>query len=435
MNVPLRKSGLLIAAGALVAAALVFGETALAQEPHTPTELWEQYPLDPEPSQPDDEAPQARGQRDDGAPAVGGEGDAAATDEEPFPILQLVVALSLILLGAALALGVFTRRLQVPERLSERLGATRLASSRYSLRSVAASRTPPGARLPHGPRARPGPARSAAVAEARTEFAGEPAKLPKPMTAHEKPSLRTAPPAKPAGAGKPWAAVSAPKPARPAKPKPPPAKPAGAGKPSAAVRAPKPARPAKPKPPPAKPAGAGKPSAAVSAPKPAKPAKPKPPPAKPAGAGKPSAAVSAPKPARPAKSAPQEMPRVTRLPRTRERSPGARTRLRSVREQSRPHAAVAPARKKLQCSIFGWRDGQIADFYAVAWGLQGHNWVVERSPRFEWVAGETPPAAYQAHAVLVAALRRSGWRPVGDEGAWYRQRFEREIDPPGGLER
>jgi hypothetical protein len=398
MNVPLRKSGLLLAAGALVAAALVFGETAVAQETQTPTELWEQYPLDPEPSQPGDEAPQPRDQRDDGAPAVGGDGDAAATDEEPFLLLQLVLALSLILLGVAGALGLFTRRLQVPKRLSERLGATRQASPRYRLRSVAASRKP------------------------RAEFAGEPAKLPKPKTAHEKPSLHTAPPAKPAGAGKPSGAVSAPKPARPAKPKPPPAKPAGAGKPSAAVSAPKPARPAKPKPPPTKPAK----------PKPP-PAKPKPPPAKPAGAGKPSAAVSAPKPARPAKSAPaQEMPRVTRLPRTRERSPGARTRLRSVREQSRPHAAVAPAKKKLKCSIFGWRDGQIADFYAVAWGLQGHNWVVERSPRFEWVAGETPPAAYEAHAVLVAALRRSGWRPVGGEGAWYRQRFEREIDPPGG---
>ena len=81
------------------------------------------------------------------------------------------------------------------------------------------------------------------------------------------------------------------------------------------------------------------------------------------------------------------------------------------------------------CSIFGWRDGEVADFYAVAFGLQGRDWIVERSPRFLWPAGDVPHEAYEAHATLVEALVRAGWHPTGYEGAWYRQRFERPIEP------
>ena len=83
----------------------------------------------------------------------------------------------------------------------------------------------------------------------------------------------------------------------------------------------------------------------------------------------------------------------------------------------------------MTCSIFGWRDEEVADFYAVAFGLQGRDWIVERSPRFLWPAGDVPEEAYEAHATLVDALVRAGWRPVGKEGAWYRQRFERAIEP------
>jgi hypothetical protein len=84
------------------------------------------------------------------------------------------------------------------------------------------------------------------------------------------------------------------------------------------------------------------------------------------------------------------------------------------------------------CSIFGWRDGEVADFYAVAFGLQGRDWILERSPQFSWPTGDVPAEAYVAHAKLVDALVRDGWRPVGSEGAWYRQRFERALEPVSG---
>ena len=84
----------------------------------------------------------------------------------------------------------------------------------------------------------------------------------------------------------------------------------------------------------------------------------------------------------------------------------------------------------MTCSIFGWRDGEVADFYAVAFGLQGRDWIIERSPRFHWPAGDVPDEAYEAHATLVEALVGAGWRPTGYQGAWYRQCFERAVARP-----
>ena len=97
---------------------------------------------------------------------------------------------------------------------------------------------------------------------------------------------------------------------------------------------------------------------------------------------------------------------------TAEEKPKPRTNLRPVGEQSRPVATDAPNQKKLTCSIFGWRDGRVADFYAVAFGLQGRDWIVERSPRFFWPAGDIPREAHEAHAILVDALLRAGARWV-----------------------
>mgnify|MGYP006181576239 CR=1 FL=1 len=99
-----------------------------------------------------------------------------------------------------------------------------------------------------------------------------------------------------------------------------------------------------------------------------------------------------------------------------------------AREEPRPVAADTLTERKLTCSIFGWRDGTQADFYALASGLQGHDWIVDRSPRFEWLVGDLPVEAYEAHAMLIDALVRAGWRHVGSEGVWYRQRFERPVD-------
>jgi hypothetical protein len=243
---------------------------------------------------------------------------------------------------------------------------------------------------------------------------GKPPQPAKPATA-----------ARPAGTAKPLGATKPPGPAKPAGG----AKPPGARKPARAV---KPA--GTPKPPGvAKPPGAAKPAAAKppGVAKPAVPTKPYGAP-KPAGVSKPAAAVKRPEPARSAKPI-HPTPRKRGLQRrahSPDRSLGPRTEPRPFTEQSQSVARQAPVARKLTCSIFAWRDGQIADFYAVASGLQGHTWVIERSPRFAWVVGDFPAEAYTAHASLVSTLLRAGWRSVGFEGAWYRQCFELPIESP-----
>ena len=103
------------------------------------------------------------------------------------------------------------------------------------------------------------------------------------------------------------------------------------------------------------------------------------------------------------------------------------------RNQQPPSRSAGPSeQRKLTCSIFGSRNGRVADFYALASGTRGRQWIVERSPWFEWLAGEHPAEAYEAHAILVDELLRDGWRLVGVEGAWYRQSFERPVDVQSG---
>jgi hypothetical protein len=205
--------------------------------------------------------------------------------------------------------------------------------------------------------------------------------------------------------------------------------PAGAKRPKGANVAKKPSSPAKAKglPTPKKPPG-----------KPTTPAGVKPQRlSKPTRSDKPSETAKSPGAPRLTKPAPAAKPyppaRVKPAPRPqrrrRKRRPGDRAELRPVAEQSPQAVANAPAGRTVTCSIFGWRDGQVADFYAVAFGLQGRDWIVERSPRFRWPAGDVPDEAYEAHATLVDALVRAGWRPTGHEGAWYRQRFERAVEP------
>ena len=158
---------------------------------------------------------------------------------------------------------------------------------------------------------------------------------------------------------------------------------------------------------------------------------------KPPRSGKLSEVAKPPARLKPAKPAPATKPEPSarvkasaKAPtRRRTRSPGHRAELRPVEEQSTLVAEPLPSGRTVTCSIFGWRDGEVADFYAVAFGLQGRDWIVERSPRFLWPAGDVPDEAYEAHATLVDALLRAGWRPTGYEGAWYRQRFERAIGP------
>lgn len=182
--------------------------------------------------------------------------------------------------------------------------------------------------------------------------------------------------------------------------------------------------PKKPPRKPAKPAGAVKPQRIPKPPRPGKPS---------AGAKSP-AALKLTKPAPSAK--PGTSTRVKRpanaATRRRVQSRSHRVELRPVDERSPRVADTQLTRRTVTCSIFGWRDGEVADFYAVAFGLQGRDWILERSPQFSWPTGDVPAEAYVAHAKLVDALVREGWRPVGNEGAWYRQRFERAIEPVSG---
>ena len=222
-----------------------------------------------------------------------------------------------------------------------------------------------------GPRAEPAP--SGADRLKRSDVGGAPAQPPKPKAppAHKRRTTRKRPKAVPPHTDK------------SAKP----VKPAGVVKPQKAL-----------KPGAAKSSEAAKPPGAV---KPARSAKPKP----------------------PTRMKPGAKPHPGRG----KRSPRDRTELRTVDGQAL-RVAHAPTRRKLTCSIFGWRDEWVADFYAVAFGLQGRDWIVERSPKFLWLGEETPGEAYEAHEILVEALLRAGWRRVGNDGAWYRQRFERSIE-------
>lgn len=368
MSPLLSRCRLLLLVVALVGlCALAVGPSAMAQEPQSPTELWEEYPRAPGPdrSQAGSDAPQPRDQSR--AAASAGDGRiAAASGEESFPLLQVVLALALLtlLLVLAFGMGALPRDFRVPKGVRERFNAVRHSSPRSYLGAAYASRRRDAEPSSEAAGLRGTTAQSGAHQSKGSDIPKEPARPPKAEAppGHKKPATKRA-------------------------------KPAGAVKPQ---RVPK-SRGA------AKPAERAKPPGAVKIPKPAPSAKPKP----------------------PTRITPGTKPQTRR----RTRGTSSRTELRPVEAQPPRLAGHAPSGRTLTCSIYGWRDGQLADFYAVAFGLQGRDWIVERSPRFFWPAGEIPDKAYEAHAILVDALKRAGWRLVGNEGAWYRLRFERPLAP------
>ena len=341
-----RSRFVLVAVVLSAAGALVCGDAAVAQQPQTPTELWDEYPLNPEhePSQRVDDPPQLPDSNGDDGPALGKESNTAGTNEDAFPLLQLVIALGVLLLGVVW-MGVLMRH-RLTEGVRARLAAPRNLSHRDRPRPAAGHRPTPDPAQES--RRNPQPAPSVAVVKP-SEVAGESRKPPKPKA--PSPTGKKHSTRKPPQAGKP----------------------AGPAKPVRPVKRSKPARPAKPKPP-----------------------------------------------------APKK-PGVAHPPPARERRPTSRTGREAVNEQPPPVAAGVPAGRNLTCSIFLWRGVRFAGFFARASAPQGRQWIVERSPRFEWHAGDTPAEAYDAHAILVDALLRAGWRSVGREGVWYRQRFELSV--------
>jgi hypothetical protein len=193
----------------------------------------------------------------------------------------------------------------------------------------------------------------------------------------------------------------------------------------------------------------GLPDPAEAGDKPAKPPKPKkvrasaqkqrsakkPRPAKPPQPAKPPKPVQPAKPTRPAAhEAPPVSKKPVSAPPPKPKRP-ARKKVHGAKAPGRGRPQLVDAEtlteRKLTCSIVWLRDGPVSDFYALAVGLQGHDFVVGRSPEFEWLGGDVPAEAREAHAILVEALVGDGWTPVGSEGAWYRQRFERPVGAGG----
>ena len=430
------RSWLLLALALAAATALVWSDVAAAQQSQTPTELWEEYPLDPETDSqaPRRSDPQGADPSNDGAPAVGDDDrETSAPGGETFPLVPIFVALAaLIILLRAVGIvangqhvhahALAGRLSQVPAALSglRRIPASspaRFAGARVSL---SASR-----RLSVLDRLRPGPGDR----RVGLPFSG-------------RGSERGDSPAAPAGPQDDHAPGDEPDSKKPRPGKPP--RPAKPSKPPQAAKPPKPPQAAKPSKPPqaAKPS---KPPQGVKPPKPPQGVKPlkrpqgvmplKPPqgvktlvPPQAAKPSEPPEAVEPPEPAQVAELAlpsVHERPQESPSPPSRRRRPSTRTPAKARERRVQPRTGAAVTEKMLTCSILWRRDGPVSHFFALSSGLQDHVFVVDRSPEFEWLGGGVPPEAREAHAVLVDRLVRNGWRPLGSKGAWYRQRFER----------
>jgi hypothetical protein len=396
------RTWLLVALVLAAATALVWSDIAVAQQSEPPTQLWEQYPLEPEKDSPQPASGGAQGSdpRSDGAPVGGDDGGAAATtDGEGFPLQPIVVALAVLLLFLLPSVGIWAYGRHVPgATLPERLrgGLNRVPVALGGFRGSPAADRPRSVRL----RERIGAVRRPSLLDwSRPEptarglqlsFSGYGSHSRHPSaepTGREDERERRPEPV----SESPDLAGARDKPARPRRPK---------------VRAPAQKQRLAQKPRPAKPPQPAKP------PKPVRPAKPV----------RSAEHAASPVPKRPVSGPPPKHKPTPKKVR------GEKGRGRGQRQLV---DAGTLTERKLTCSIVWLRDGPVSDFYALAIGLQGHDFVVGRSPEFEWLGGDVPAEAREAHAILVDALVRDGWRPVGSEGAWYRQRFVRPVGGGG----
>ena len=80
------------------------------------------------------------------------------------------------------------------------------------------------------------------------------------------------------------------------------------------------------------------------------------------------------------------------------------------------------------CRILWWRGYLRSLFYAVARTPGGQEYVIAESPHFHWSKSEAPPndsPAVEAHRSLVEALERSGWSVAGTGKHWFILKLER----------
>jgi hypothetical protein len=99
--------------------------------------------------------------------------------------------------------------------------------------------------------------------------------------------------------------------------------------------------------------------------------------------------------------------------------------------EPRPLRAIAPRWE--ECEIGWWRGFVKSEFYAVARPPDGGTYVAARSPTFRWWRSEPPPeegSGAEEHAQLLAELVEAGWEPVGQGIAWYETRLRRRVRPP-----
>jgi hypothetical protein len=103
-----------------------------------------------------------------------------------------------------------------------------------------------------------------------------------------------------------------------------------------------------------------------------------------------------------------------------------------VEERPPRRVAVPAAGGWEECEIDWWRGYVKSDFYALAVRPGGERYVAARSSTFHWWRTEPPleeSPGSEAHARLVARLVADGWEPVGRGLAWYKTRLRRRRRP------
>ncbi|MGH3031341.1 MAG: hypothetical protein ACRDNE_11395 [Gaiellaceae bacterium] len=369
-----------VAAGLAALALVAAPVAAQAGQDRLPTELWEQYPLDPAPGEeePPEESPPPATTVEGPAAPRGGAGPASPELAEGGTPWLLLVAVTLVFSGVlGVAVGfVLARRggVTVRPRLAARAAAARAAGGR-GVRSLAS--------LPVGAvAAATGWRPSRDVVERLHSEAGSLAPLAEPRSrARPEPSPRKKQPLEASRQAKPFRPAGAP-PEREELPgvSPPPHK--------------------------RKRVTSGLP------------------PGKAVNAAAEQATGRAPS----GRAEPQPEPAPTPQP----ASPWHRQPARPVEERPPLHVAVPAVGDWEECEIDWWRGYVKSDFYALAVGPGGERYVAARSPAFRWWRREPPleesPGA-EPHARLVARLVADGWEPVGSGLAWYKTRLRRRRRP------
>jgi hypothetical protein len=397
---------------ALVVAALLAAAPAGAQpardEQAPPTELWEEFPLDPVRGQEPEEvvdAPVPTTTRAFTRAEIRNvrEGSVAQSTPEQADG-SLWILLPVLALFAVGVLGVAARVFQAWN------------ASRGERRSppvlLQELRSETGSMVPHaGPARRATPKTQPPRHRRRTR--------PRPSPELAPPAVESAP-APSDVKREPVALAAEPKPAQPTPEFAPPA--AESAPAPSDVKHERVALAAGPKP--AQPTSAKKPVARSDAPPPKKgvPGRAPPPSKKrqvasglPPGKSVPSRLGVAPPTRPPARSKPSQPARPTETP--------APPQLRQARTTER---------RWEECAIRLWHGYTSSDFYALAVRPDGEAYVLGRSRPFRRRSSR-PPAqegkASAVHAELVAHLRAEGWEPAGRGDAWYEARLRRRLGP------